>query len=192
MTLYSQALTDSGLDADQNGATVNVTGTSLNCHNTDRYIGLTFPSCNIPQGSTIDAATLDVYMVTTAYDTPDLTIYAYDYDRGWSFTASDYNISNLTPTTATVSWSASNIGSGWKTSPELKTIIQELVDRAGWEAVSATIVINGASSGSAFRIYSYDYSDGSRAAVLNVTYTAPAGGGGQPTRSLHQFRQRNT
>ncbi len=190
MATYSASIAASTDDADQGGSTVDTTGTTLNANNSNQYIGLRFTSVTIPSGSTITAATLDLDIQSASYDDPDTTIYGDDTDNASTFTTASNNISGRTATTASVTWTASNIGAGVKPTPDIATVIQEIIDRAGWSSGNAlALIIKGNGTTSFLRTRAYD-GTGSPA-KLNVTYTT-GGGSGQPTRTLHQFRQRTS
>jgi len=192
MATYSASITASTDDAAENSGTVDLTSNALSANTTNHWIGLRFLNATIPPGSTITAASLDVELTSGSFDDPDLTIYGHDTDDATTFTTTTNDISGRTQTTAATTWTASSLGTGVTTSPSITTIIQEIIDRPGWSSGNdIAILINGRTSSSAFRIRSQDAGSGTPA-TLNVTYTPPAGGGGQPTRTLHQFRQRTT
>lgn len=134
-----------------------------------------FPAVTIPQGSTIDSATLDLTLTDTGSQegTPFVYIYAYDADD----TATAVRPSTNTPTTAYVSWSVSaNTPGSTITSPDIKTVVQEIVDRGGWVSGNAlNIWVYSTSTARNFRrTISYDEGSG-RGAQINITYTAPLG-----------------
>ena len=81
----------------------------------------------------------------------------------------------LTMTTATVAWSpgAWTDGQAYLT-PDLKTALQEIVDRAGWASGQDVILIledNSSDDGAYRRFSSHDYDGGSEKAALFVSYT---------------------
>lgn len=171
MATYSASITASTDDADQASGTVDLTGTTINVNGTGQYGGLRFTGVTIPQGATIDSATLDVEITSTTHDDPDLTIYAEATDDAATFTSSSNNISGRTSTTATVTWTATSIGAGVKTSPSIAGIIQEIVNRPGWVSGNdIAILMNGRSGASFFRIRTINAGSGSPA-KLDITYT---------------------
>lgn len=190
MATYSASVAASTDDADQVGSTVDISGTTLNANSASQRIGLRFTSVTIPPGATITAATLDLEFTSSSFDDPDVTIYGDDTDSAATFTATSNDISNRTQTTATVNWTASSVGTGIVTTPDIATIIQEIIDRAGWSSGNAVaVVIKGNGSSSFIRIRAYD---GAGTPVkLNITYTT-GGGSGQPPRTMHQFGQRTS
>lgn len=171
MATFSASIAASTDDADQAAGTVALTGTTINVNSTGQYGGLRFTGVTVPQGATIDSATLDVEITSTTYDDPDLTLYGEATDDAATFASSSNNISGRTSTTATTTWTATSIGAGVKTSPSIAGIIQEIVNRPGWvSGNNIAIIINANSSASFFRIRTYNAGSGSPA-KLNITYT---------------------
>ena len=188
MASYSGTIVASADDADETtSGTVDVTGGAMTLTAANQYFGFRFQGVTIPAGSTIDAATLDVYLLSGSYDEPNLTIYGEDVDDAAAFSASSYNISGRSLTSASVTWSASYLGTGVKTSPDFKSVIQEIVDRAGWNSGQDMVVIFKGIAGVAFRVRTYDSGSGDYG-TLKVTYTEPSGGAIVPL-VVHHFRQ---
>lgn len=190
MPTFTATVNASANDADQAGSTMDITGSALNANSATQYVGYRFTNVTIPAGSTITAATLNVEVYSGSYDDPDVTIYADDSDSAAAFTTTANDISGRTQTTATTAWNATAIGTGIKTTPDFKTSVQEVIDRAGWASGNAMAIIYKGNSGSAIRTRAWDAGTGSPAEI-SITYTAPAGGG-QPPRTMHQTRLRNT
>jgi len=112
--------------------------------------GTRFPGINISSGSTIDAAKLIIYAKTSdASENVNTTIQGHDVDDSTPF--SDFaNYKNRRgidggtdfTTTASVAWNniaAWTIGTDYD-SPEIKSIIQEIVDRGGWASGQAITI----------------------------------------------------
>ena len=173
-------------DAQELGTgTVEVTSNVLNANAATQYIGLLFSAAALAdlKGTMITSAYLELYFTSGSFDDPDVTLYGYDADYSTPFLGTTNEISNLTPTAAGVVWSASFIGTGWKTSPDIKTVIQEIIDRPGWPRTGAPypstpclpLVVKGNSSSSLMRVRSYD-GDSTQAAKLVISYEAPTSG----------------
>lgn len=146
-------------------------GAALNANSTTGYIGLIFYGLEDLEGATIDEAHLECYFTSGSFDDPDVSIYGNDTDITLTvFTTTSNQISGLTPTSAAVAWDAGSVGTGWENSPDIKTVIQEIIDRPGWSGDRITIVIKGATSGSLMRIRSYDGAT-TEAAKLVINYT---------------------
>ncbi|MCG6969682.1 MAG: VWA domain-containing protein, partial [Gammaproteobacteria bacterium] len=118
---------------DAKAATLNVTyqmGTPG-----QQTIGLRFRDVGIPQGAEITGAVIE-FTAAQSTDKPfitGLTVQGLDSDDSETFTATTTNITGRTGTTATVNWTPDAWADGdvVQTS-DLKTIVQEIVDRSGW------------------------------------------------------------
>lgn len=145
-------------------------------------LGLRFTSITIGQADTIDAATLAfTARVTGSNATVNTDIEGDDTDNAAGFsTIGDYT--GRVKTSALVAWDSI---SGWTaedaiTSPEIKTIIQEIVDRGSWASGNAMAILwedDGSSDGALRSSYSYD-GNSAKAPQLDITFTAGGGGGG--------------
>jgi hypothetical protein len=121
-----------------------------------------FPGVTIPQGSTINSCILTLTAYTTSStETCALMVAFNDVDNAVAPTTyGDTEV--LEDTAATVSWSPGS----WTAdtsyqSPEIKTALQEVVDRAGFASGNAVQVIiydDGSSSGANRRAYHLDAS----------------------------------
>jgi len=140
----------------------------------DQTIGLRFPSLNIPKGATISKAYIQFTTSITDNVATSLTIKGEAVDNSVTFTNTTNNVSNRPQTTASVAWS--NIVA-WNTvdaatvnqqTPDLKSIVQEVVNRAGFGTTSAiSFIITGTGVRTA---YTYDNTP-SKAALLHIEYT---------------------
>lgn len=137
----------------------------------DQTVGVRFQNLAIPQGATISSAEIEFTIDTQASPAAatDLTIYGHKTDSASQFGSSSYDISGRTKTTASVSWPSLadlTVGSKLKT-PGIKTVVQEIVNRAGWASGNNMAFIF---TGSGTRIVvAYDGTP-TKAAVLRVTY----------------------
>lgn len=189
MTLFSAQIAASADDAQQSADTVTLGDNNINISATTQYGGFRFNNVTIPAGATINSADITLTTYSDSYDDPDTTIYGEDIDDAPAFTTTTNNISGRTLTTASVAWTATNIGTANKASPDIKSIIQEIIDRPGWTSGNdIAIIIKGNSGTSTFRVRAYDY--GSGYPQLNIDYTAGGGGSPQPPRTMHQTRIR--
>ena len=143
------------------------------------YLGFfRFQNITIAQGATISSAYFKPYK--SSYASVPLVINGIDADNALAPSAgSDLAASNFT--SANVSWSSS-VGFGQQTSSDIKTIIEEIVSRAGWSSGNAMMLAVVTSAGSYAGQYnwqasSYDYSSASEAAELVIEYEGGGGGG---------------
>ena len=133
-----------------------------------------FQNITVAQGATISEAFFKPYVY--AGSRTGFTIVGTDVDNvSAPSAASDGNHS--LHTTATVSWSNPGTDGSQQTSPDIKTIIQEIVNRSGWSSGNAIMIqmfvsgtVSGGDSGSKTRdMRSYEYSSASKAAQLTIT-----------------------
>ena len=99
--------------------------------------GMRFRDIAVPQGVVIDSAYIRVWSheAKTAEDVANLTIYGDATDDAQTFTE-DQLITARPATAASVSWIVNEAWGLWTphTTPDLSAIVQEIVDRDGWEA----------------------------------------------------------
>jgi hypothetical protein len=183
MATFSAAIATSADDARQAGTTMSLASTTLEFTAANHYGGVRFPNVTIPQGSTINTASLTFFLPQATHDDPDLTIWGDDTDNAAAFTTTASDISNRAATTATVQWVATSLGVGSKTTPDLATIIQELVDRPGYASGNALALILKANSTNPLRLRTFD--QGSNFPQLDIDYTPPAAPAGAQSNLAH-------
>ena len=113
----------------------------------NQVVGLRFENLNIPNGATIE----DAYIQFTSKNGDNanprkLDIYGEDSDYPFSFGTNDNNVSGRTKTSASVSWYPEEWTGGNQSGPDQKTIqirsiIQEIVDRPGFSMDSPIAII---------------------------------------------------
>ena len=143
-------------------------------------IGLRFQDLAIPQGATITTAYVQFTVDETNSGATSVTIRAQDTDSASAFTSSDFNVSSRSTTSESVSWQPANWSSVGAASidqrtPEIKNIIQKVVDRSGWlPGNELALIITGSGERTA---ESYNGTS-SKAPLLHIEY-ADNGGGSQ-------------
>lgn len=135
-----------------------------------------FTNVTVPQGANITTAHL-TYGAYGLWGTPLTKIYANDVDNATNPTgATDAESRALT--SAAVDWDPVGWESGnFYDSPEIKTVIQEIIDRAGWSSGNALMILHrddgsGHGSNNYFAVYSYDYGG---PPLLHIEYTTGGG-----------------
>jgi type IV pilus assembly protein PilY1 len=134
--------------------------------------GVRFEDVRVPQGVTVTNAYLDFTVADTdAGEVTNLTIYGEDTDTPAAYSATDYDISTRTKTSASVNWNTiptwDTLGET-KTTPNLTSIVQEIVDRSDWcGGDDMAFIIQGAANG--LRT-AYSKDAGSNAPVLRIQY----------------------
>jgi peptidoglycan/xylan/chitin deacetylase (PgdA/CDA1 family) len=93
-----------------------------------QYWGAYRVPATISQGSTIDEFWITPYAESTSVDDANFKIYCQKAAAPGAFSATAYDISGRTLTTAYVEWAADGVGAGYHDSPELKTVLQEVVN----------------------------------------------------------------
>jgi major membrane immunogen (membrane-anchored lipoprotein) len=155
-----------GMQNDKNEIKLNDKGTAI------LLSGLRFKDVQIPQGATITNATLNVWVYGSNYDDPDITFYGHNTDDSPTIEGStgQDELINRILTTSNVQWIDQGIGNGWRRSPDISNIIQEIVNRPGWKkGNNITIITKDTQSAKIFSIA--DYSSNSTYAVeLNISY----------------------
>jgi len=136
----------------------------------ERTVGLRFDGVDIPKNATINTAYIAFYAVDDNSDA-ETDIYGYDSDNPSHFTSSE--LDGLTKTSATVNW---DINQAWdidtyEITPDLKAIVQELVNRSDWDALDAMAFIFAEGSGN-HEAVSHN-SDPTKAPYIEISYTIP-------------------
>ncbi len=145
-----------------------------------RDSSLRFTAATIPQGATIDVAYMIFVAAANASGTDALTdIRTHDHDASPQITSlAEWDATVAVLTSSIIVWD--NIPS-WSTGEEIQTpslvsIVQDVVDRAGFNEVLHFFVLDDGSTESAIRqIRSHDLST-IDAAKLHIEYTEPAAG----------------
>ena len=138
----------------------------------DQLIGMRFQEVAIPAGATITSAVLEFFPSEVRGDNIDILISGEASDDSAAFTSVSNDLSARAKTTATIAWDQDD---DWddvnapQQTPDITTIIQEIVDRPGWcgnNALSLFLANVGAGHLNAF---SFD-GDQSRAPMLRVDF----------------------
>ena len=109
----------------------------------DQLVGLRFPDLQIPADSTVLSASLTFKTDESSTETTALEIRAQATDNAASFTTAAYNLSSRARTAASTAWQPD----GWSTigklreSPDIAPVIQEVLDRTGWQAGNALALL---------------------------------------------------
>ena len=119
-----------------------------------RFIGLRFAGITLPQGASITSAFIDLTRQGNSTGPVITTIVGQAIDDAAPLTGFNTNtpdISSRTPTNAAVDWDVQNFSGGNPfSSPDIKTIVQEIVDRPGWASGQAMFFRFQDGAGSAF------------------------------------------
>ena len=187
MATWSGACGASADDAKQNGTAMSLTA-SMTVSTATNYLGVRFPNVTVPQGATINSATLTVDVPSTSSDTPNgVTWYGELATDAAAFTTTASDITNRSLTTATTVWSGANIGAG-DHDLTVTSIVQEIVNQGGWASGNAMALLMYGTT-AILQITSYDTST-TLCARLAIDYTAGGGGGGITMHAMYYARMR--
>jgi hypothetical protein len=139
----------------------------------NQTVGMRFQNVTIPQGATVVNAYVQFQVDELSSVGTSLTIEGDDRDDAPTFISSNGNISSRTRTTAAVPWSpvewvtVGEAGPDQRT-PDVGSIVQEIVGRPGWSSGNSLVVII---TGTGERVAeAYDGSSAG-APLLHVVYT---------------------
>ncbi len=144
----------------------------------EQVVGFRFTNIDVPKDAVISSAyiqfTADSDAGDTSSDVSSLNIKIQQHDNPPTFVnGAEANIADRTLYSETVDWSppawdSAGAQNDAQKTPELKSLIQLVVNRGGWsEGNAAVFVIAGSGKRSA---QSYDHDNGLGAAVLHVSY----------------------
>lgn len=137
-----------------------------------QIVGMRFCHVDIPPGATVTAAHLELTADESDDVATELLLQGQASDHAPVFAAVDGDLSTRDLTQAAVAWRDLDPWSVGEThtSPDLRTVVQEIVDRPGWRAGNAIVVM---ATGSGRRTAeSYD-GDRSSAPALRIDYEVP-------------------
>lgn len=112
----------------------------------NQYVGMRFNNVNVPIGKTITNAYIQFTVDETNSGATSLTIKGQAADNPATFTTASNNVSSRATTAASVAWAPT----AWNTvgaagvdqrTPDLKNIVQEIVNRAGWAQNNSIVLI---------------------------------------------------
>ncbi|RLC13477.1 MAG: hypothetical protein DRI24_15630, partial [Deltaproteobacteria bacterium] len=138
----------------------------------DSMVGLRFRNVEVPPGADITNAYITFQAYTNGSGNASFTIRGEDVGSASRFSTADSNISDRTDTGASATW---NITNNWSTgstynTPDLTTIVKEIVDRGDWDSGNAMAFTI---TGSGTRVTrSWDYASHSSGPVLVIEYDA--------------------
>jgi hypothetical protein len=164
-------------DAEENSATGKMNRGSTDLELVDQgslfqQVGMRFNGLSIPQGATITNAYIQFQADETHSGATTLTIEGEATDDAQTFTNTNGNISSRNLTGATVNWAPApwttvgEAGSNQQT-PDLTSVVQEIVDQSGWSSGNSLVIII---NGSGRRAAEAHEGDASGTPLLHVEY----------------------
>ncbi len=146
----------------------------------DKYnqiIGIRFNGITIPEGATITNAYIQFKADEITSEATSLTIQGEHVDNATAFTSSIGDISSRPRTTAAVSWSPApwttvgEVGPNQQT-PDISSIIQEIMNRPGWSSGNSVVVIF---TGTGKRVAEAYDGNQAEAPLLHIEYSVAQG-----------------
>uniref|UniRef100_UPI00356B6063 choice-of-anchor D domain-containing protein n=1 Tax=Lutibacter sp. TaxID=1925666 RepID=UPI00356B6063 len=176
-------------DVEENviGGAMDLSSTDLELYkdgSDEQFVGIRFQNVSIPASSTITKAYIQFKVDETNPTAVTLNVKGINVDNSSIFTNDAYNISKRidgtlsSSTLANVSWTPpswpaeGDQGIDQRTS-ELKTIVQEIINRNGWNSGNAMSFVFSKVSGAGVRIAESYNGDSSGAPTLHIEYTQP-------------------
>jgi DNA-binding beta-propeller fold protein YncE len=134
-------------------------------------VGLRFPGLAIPAGATITNAYIQFVADESQSESTNLSIRAQAAGDAATFGSADFNISSRLRTIASVpwspaAWSSGEVGSDTRT-PDLTSVVQEIVSRPNWQSGNAIAFII---TGSGHRTAESKDGSSSKAPLLHYEY----------------------
>ncbi len=134
-------------DAEERSGAMNLTSGDLDMiyQSGDQIVGMRFQNISIEQGAIINSAYIEFTSdSTTPTGATTLTFYGQAHNNALSFSSNNNDISHRVKTNASVTWASIPVWTTWHgkyQSPDLAPIIQEIVDRSGWETGNSLVII---------------------------------------------------
>lgn len=170
-------ITQSSDDAEEEGSgAVGLAEATLDLGGVNRRVGLRFPGVNIPRNSAIVTAYIE-FTAAGADSAPTAFIFEGDYaENPATFSSAAGNISGRDVYSTTVTW---NVDYAWQNvdqlhqSADLKSIVQKMVNRPGWNPGNAmAFIIRSAANADLFRRAKASNAGGNKGPRLYIEYTA--------------------
>ena len=136
-----------------------------------QIVGMRFASLNIPNGATVINAYLEFEVDETGSSATSVTISGEKADNPAVFTTANKNISNRLKTVSQIPWNnipAWNTVNAKQQSPDISSIISEVVSRPGWTQGNSLVITI---SGSGRRTAESFNGEAANAPKLTVTYS---------------------
>jgi len=168
-----------------------LTANSILVDDVAKHAGHRWTTVGVPVGATIDSAYMSIFINSSLLDEPQHQLRGEKAANPGTFTSTGNNIDSRSRTTATINWDSTGLGANadeeWRwgapagspsSGAEIKTIVQEIVDQAGWAQNNAVVLIYEQHTQDTARDLSCHSYDGNTAfaAKLHIEYTAAAAG----------------
>lgn len=162
-------------DVTYTGASLQLTRDDTDGCAGEQTVGVFFQSVEVPAGATVHEATIQFTAAAAGTEPTDLVIWAEDGINPPDFDGVDRNVSNRPRLAGNVSWtveawSAPGESGPAQRTPNLRPVVQELVDQPGWASGNAmAFIITGTGQRVAV---AFDGEPG-QSAELTIRYAPP-------------------
>jgi len=113
----------------------------------EQEVGMRFTNIQIPQAANINSAFIQFTVDEVDTETTNLVFHGHDTDDAPSFSSTAFDITSRTKTSASVAWNnvpawtTVNVAGPDQKTPDLTSIIQEVVNRPGWVSGNDIVII---------------------------------------------------
>ncbi len=176
-TIFEVRVATGNDDAEQrvSSGSVNLTSSDLELiadGSNDQLVGMRFTNVTVPNGATISSAYTQFQVDETNSGATNINIQGQAIDDAPTFTTGNSNISSRSRTSASVAWAPvawTTVGEAGpdQRTPDLKSVIQEIVNRPGWTSGNDVVIIF---TGSGERTAESYNGSSSGAALLHIEY----------------------
>lgn len=140
-------------------------------------VALRFSNVTIPAGSVINSATIQFTTPSFGDGNNGLKskVYGIAEDNTATFSSDP---TGRTQTSSNIEWDQNSVvGNSTYTSPDISSVVQEVINRAGWASGNALgfLIVDGGSANNNTHLVDDYHWDTTKAALLTVTYTIPSG-----------------
>lgn len=134
-----------------------------------QLVSFRFQDLDIPSGATITNAELEFIADTSDYGNSNLTFYGHDVGDAPSIGTGSNYLSNLPRTSAEVDWQPTSwVNGGTYQTPDIKSLVQEIVNRDDWcGQQSMAFIVEGTGERAA---KAYTTNNPSSAPILRISY----------------------
>ncbi len=162
---------------ERSGGSMYMTSTDLGMvyDTSTQVIGLRFTGINIPKNATITSAFIQFKVDETTSNTTSLVIQGEASPNAAAFNTVTRNVSSRVRTKSAVIWTPvvwTTLGASGEDqrTPNLASVIQQIVSQSGWKSGNSLVLII---TGSGERVAESYEGDAAGAPILHITYTVP-------------------
>ena len=155
---------------------------------TRQIVGLRFTQLALPRNASILWADLQFEVDENRTGSMSLAISAHDTDDAPAISSSSNNLSDRTRTSASVTWTNPDEASvnATLTSPDIATVVREVVQRPGWNSGNDLVILIEQNSGTNRRTVESFNGEAGNAPRLRVRYQWNLGDQTGPARTVRQ------